>query len=81
MQWTVLQHVLLVLCNADQWVFNGILGPDGPDVLRLTVSRFDDDQSGTIEYDEFLRHIFPEEYVKVRPQGFPRRMVDPVIDQ
>lgn len=27
---------------------------------------FDDDQSGTIEYDEFLRHIFPEEYVKVR---------------
>ena len=26
--------------------------------------RFDDDQSGTIEYDEFLRHIFPEEYVK-----------------
>ena len=25
---------------------------------------FDDDQSGTIEYDEFLRHIFPEEYVK-----------------
>lgn len=28
------------------------------------VPRFDDDQSGTIEYDEFLRHIFPEEYVK-----------------
>ena len=33
-------------------------------------ARFDDDQSGTIEYDEFLRHIFPEEYVKA---GVPKR--------
>jgi len=30
---------------------------------------FDDDQSGTIEYDEFLRHIFPEEYVKGTQRG------------
>lgn len=25
---------------------------------------FDDDHNGYIEYDEFLRQIFPEEYVK-----------------
>ena len=25
---------------------------------------FDDDQSGTVDSSEFLRHIFPEEYVK-----------------
>ena len=25
---------------------------------------FDDDSNGYIDYDEFLRQIFPEEYVK-----------------
>jgi Ca2+-binding EF-hand superfamily protein len=25
---------------------------------------FDDDANGYIDYDEFLRQIFPEEYVK-----------------
>lgn len=27
---------------------------------------FDDDHNGYIDYDEFLRQIFPEEYVKER---------------
>ncbi|CAK9072443.1 unnamed protein product [Durusdinium trenchii] len=38
----------------------GITMDSAVDLFQL----FDDDQSGTIEYDEFLRHIFPEEYVK-----------------
>ena len=28
--------------------------------------RFDDDGSGWIEYDEFLRHIYPEDFVRSR---------------
>lgn len=43
----------------------GITTDSAVDLFQM----FDDDQSGTIEYDEFLRHIFPEEYVKGTQKG------------
>ena len=32
-------------------------------------SIFDDDKSGTLDTAEFLRHIFPQEYVEKQQQG------------
>eukprot|EP00435_Cladocopium_sp_Y103_P011227 s643_g2.t3 len=49
---------VLLLTRAQMRI--GITTDSAVDLFQM----FDDDQSGTIEYDEFLRHIFPEEYVK-----------------